>query len=469
MEPITAKNVSLINGVLLGGMEKMSGHDISLLIYTLIAIILLIFLIAKVKWHPFVVLLLTSVILGMLAGMKLPDVADAIQDGVGNTLGSIAVIIGLGTILGKMLAESGGADQIANTLLNKFGERKVHWAMMIVAFIVGIPVFFEVGLVLLIPLVYTVARKSGMSLLKIGIPMVAGLSTVHGLLPPHPAPMIAVEGLNANVAKTILYALIVAIPSVIIAGPVFGSFIAKRISGLEMPKALSEQFSKKDSKELPSFGITLFTILLPVILMLIGSLSDVLEESKTLSEWSGFLGKPIVALLISVIVSFFTLGYARGFNKQQLSSFMGECLAPTATIILVIGGGGAFKNVLITSGVGDAIANLAVNTHISPILFAWLVAALIRVATGSASVAMTTAVGIVAPVLASVNGVNTELIVLAIGSGSLILSHVNDAGFWMVKEFFNMSVAQTLKSWTVMETLLSIVSLIIVLLLSVIV
>ncbi|MBL5799274.1 GntP family permease [Bacillus sporothermodurans] len=445
----------------------MTGHDISLLVYTLLAIIFLIFMIAKVKWHPFVVLLLTSVILGMLAGMKLPDVADAIQNGVGNTLGSIAVIIGLGTILGKMLAESCGADQIANTLLNKFGEKKVHWAMMIVAFIVGIPVFFEVGLVLLIPLVYTVARRSGMSILKIGIPMVAGLSTVHGLLPPHPAPMIAVEGLDANVARTILYALIVGIPSVIIAGPIFGSFIAKRLGHIEMSKELSEQFSKKETNKLPSFGVTIFTVLLPVILMLVGSISGILHENKALAEWSTFLGKPIVALLISVIVSFFTLGYARGFNKKQLSSFMGECLAPTATIILVIGGGGAFKNVLITSGVGDAIANLATNTHISPILFAWLVAALIRVATGSASVAMTTAVGIVAPVIASTHGVNTELIVLAIGSGSLILSHVNDAGFWMVKEFFNMSVSQTLKSWTVMETLLSIVSLIIVLLLSI--
>ncbi|MBL5802582.1 GntP family permease [Heyndrickxia sporothermodurans] len=445
----------------------MTGHDISLLVYTLLAIIFLIFMIAKVKWHPFVVLLLTSVILGMLAGMKLPDVADAIQNGVGNTLGSIAVIIGLGTILGKMLAESGGADQIANTLLNKFGEKKVHWAMMIVAFIVGIPVFFEVGLVLLIPLVYTVARRSGMSILKIGIPMVAGLSTVHGLLPPHPAPMIAVEGLDANVARTILYALIVGIPSVIIAGPIFGSFIAKRLGHIEMSKELSEQFSKKETNKLPSFGVTIFTVLLPVILMLVGSISGILHENKALAEWSTFLGKPIVALLISVIVSFFTLGYARGFNKKQLSSFMGECLAPTATIILVIGGGGAFKNVLITSGVGDAIANLATNTHISPILFAWLVAALIRVATGSASVAMTTAVGIVAPVIASTHGVNTELIVLAIGSGSLILSLVNDAGFWMVKEFFNMSVSQTLKSWTVMETLLSIVSLIIVLLLSI--
>jgi gluconate:H+ symporter, GntP family len=443
-------------------------HQTSLLIYTLVAIIFLIFMIAKVKWHPFVVLLLTSVILGMLAGMKLPDVSDAIQTGVGNTLGSIAVIIGLGTMLGKMMAESGGADQIANTLLNRFGERKVHWAMMIVAFIIGIPVFFEVGLVLLIPLVYTVARKSNMSLLKIGIPLVAGLSTVHGLLPPHPAPMIAVEGLHANVARTILYALIIGIPSAIIAGPIFGSYIAKKIRP-ELPKELSEQFSQKEGRALPSFGTTLITILLPVILMLIGALSGIFHENNVLAEWSAFLGKPIIALLISVVVAFFTLGYSRGFNGKQLSKFMGECLAPTATIILIIGAGGGFKNVLITSGVGDAIAQLAINANISPILFAWLVAALIRVATGSASVAMTTAVGIVAPVLANVHGVNIELIVLAIGSGSLILSHVNDAGFWMVKEFFNMSVSETLKSWTAMETILSVVSLVIILILNVIV
>ncbi|MBE6185596.1 MAG: permease DsdX [Bacillus sp. (in: Bacteria)] len=452
-------------------MESLFGlsHSNSLLIYTLVAIILLIFLIAKVNWHPFISLLVVSVLLGMAAGMKLPAVADAIQDGVGSTLGSIAVIIGLGTMLGKMMAESGGADRIANTLLNKFGERKVHWTMMAVAFIVGIPVFFEVGVVLLIPLLYTIARRTKMSLVKIGIPMLAGLSTVHGLLPPHPAPMIAVEGLHANVAKTILYAIIVGLPPAIIAGPVFGSFIAKRIK-VEPPKQLSEQFSKKDDRKLPSFGTTMITILLPVILMLIGSLSTVFHESSVIAEWSSFLGKPIIALVISVIVSFFTLGYARGFNKKQLSSFMGECLAPTATIILVIGAGGAFKNILITSGVGNAIADLATSANISPILFAWFVAALIRVATGSATVAMTTAVGIVAPVLAHATGsVNIELIVLAIGAGSLILSHVNDAGFWMVKEFFNMTVTQTLKTWTVMETLLSVIALVLILVINAIV
>jgi gluconate:H+ symporter, GntP family len=441
-------------------------HNNSLLIYALIAIIFLIVIIAKTKWHPFIALLVASVILGIIAGMDIPEVADAVQTGVGNTLGSIAIIVGLGTMLGKMMAESGGADRIATTLLDKFGEKKVHWAMMIVAFIVGMPVFFEVGVVLLIPLVYTIAKRTGMSLLKIGIPMVAGLSTVHGLMPPHPAPMIAVQEFDANVAKTILYALIIGIPTAILAGPVFGNFISKRIN-IQAPEALVEQFSNKHERKSPSFGITLITILMPVILMLVGAFGTVFTtEDSVLNEWITFLGKPIIALLVSVVLSFFTLGYSRGFNKEELNQFMSACLAPTASIILIIGAGGAFKNVLIESGVGDAIASLATSFDISPILFAWLVAALIRVATGSATVAMTTAVGIVLPMISTVPDINIELLVLAIGSGSLILSHVNDAGFWMIKEFFNMTVAQTLKSWTVMETVISVVSLILILLLN---
>ena len=444
-------------------------HSNSLLVYALVSIILLIVIIAKTKWHPFISLLVVSVLLGILAGMDIPNVADAVQTGVGNTLGSIALIVGLGTILGKMMAESGGADRIASTLLNRFGERNVHWAMMIVAFIVGMPVFFEVGIVLLVPLVYTIAKRTGMSLLKIGIPMMAGLSTVHGLMPPHPAPMIAVQEFDADIPRTILYALIIGIPTAILAGPVFGNFISSKIK-VTAPEALAEQFSNIHDKKLPGFGITILTILMPVLLMMAGALGTIFTtEGSLFEEWITFFGKPIIALLVSVVFSFFTLGYARGFNKEELSSFMSSCLAPTASIILIIGAGGAFKNILIESGVGDAIAGLATSFDISPILFAWLVAALIRIATGSATVAMTTAVGIVVPIISTVPGVNVELLVLAIGSGSLILSHVNDAGFWMIKEFFNMTVSQTLKSWTALETIISVASLLFILLLDTIV
>lgn len=442
-------------------------HNATLLVWTLIAIVFLIVLISKYKWNPFITLMLSALMLGLLAGMKPADVISSITGGLGGTLGTIAIVIALGTMLGKMMAESGGAERIATTLVDRFGVKRVHWAMMIVGFIVGIPVFFEVGVILLIPIIFTVARKTGMSLLQIGIPILAGLSTVHGLVPPHPAPMIAIDAFKADLGKTILYSLIVGIPTAIIAGPLFGKFIGKRIQ-LEPPTELAEQFSTSKTDRLPGFGITLFTILLPVILMLIGSIANIVDPEGTSSftVFCEFIGHEVIALLISVVFALFSLGFARGFNKHDISRFTSECLAPTATIILIIGGGGAFKQVLINSGVGNAIAEVATHANINVILFAWLVAALIRVATGSATVAMTTAAGIVAPVLALTPGANIELVVLATGAGSLVLSHVNDAGFWMIKEFFNMSVAQTLKTWTVMETLLSVVGLIFILILS---
>ncbi|MFB0846739.1 GntP family permease [Paenibacillus oleatilyticus] len=445
-------------------------HNLTLIIWALLAIVFLVVLIARFKWNPFVTLLISSLLLGFLAGMKPEDIIKAVTGGLGGTLGTIAIVIGLGTMLGKMMAESGGAERIATTLIDRFGEKRVHWAMMVVGFIVGIPVFFEVGVILLIPIVFIVARKTKMSLLQIGIPLLAGLSTVHGLVPPHPAPMIAIAAYNADLGKTILYSILVGLPTAVIAGPLFGKFIGKRLA-VEPPADLAEQFAAKDNRGLPGFGITLFTILLPVLLMLIGSIATIIDPKATsgLTRFSIFIGHEIIALLIAVVFSFFSLGFARGFKKEDISRFASECLAPTATIILIIGAGGAFKQVLINSGVGGAIAAMATQAHVNIIFFAWFVAALIRVATGSATVAMTTAAGIVAPVLALNPGVNVELVVLATGSGSLVLSHVNDAGFWMVKEFFNMSVSQTLKSWTAMETILSVVGLIFILLLSVVV
>ncbi|MGG4102292.1 GntP family permease [Paenibacillus lautus] len=445
-------------------------HNATLMIWTLLTIVFLIVLISKYKWNPFVTLLISALILGLLTGMQPADVITSITGGLGGTLGTIAIVIALGTMLGKMMAESGGAEQIATTLVDRFGEKRVHWSMMIVGFIVGIPVFFEVGVILLIPIVFTVARKTKMSLLHIGIPILAGLSTVHGLVPPHPAPMIAIEAYDANLGMTILYSLLVGIPAAILAGPVFGKFIGKRIR-TEPPEELAEQFSSKAERGLPGFGITLFTILLPVILMLIGSAADIIDPESTsfIAVFCKFIGHEVIALLIAAVFSFFSLGFARGFNKHDLSRFTSECLAPIATIILIIGAGGAFKQVLINSGVGNAIAEIATGANINIILFAWLVAALIRVATGSATVAMTTAAGIVAPVLAMTPGANVELVVLATGAGSIVLSHVNDAGFWMVKEFFNMTVTQTLKSWTVMETILSLTGLVLALVLNVIV
>ncbi|MDU7472141.1 MAG: GntP family permease [Paenibacillus macerans] len=442
-------------------------HNATLLLWTLIVIVFLVLLISKYKWNPFVTLLISALLLGLLAGMKPLDVVSSITGGLGGTLGTIAIVIGLGTMLGKMMAESGGAERIATTLIDRFGEQRVHWAMMLVGFIVGIPVFFEVGVILLIPIVFTVAKKTNMSLLQIGIPILAGLSTVHGLVPPHPAPMIAIDAYGADLGRTILYSLLVGLPVAIIAGPLFGKYIGKRIA-LQPPAELAEQFAVKEGRKPPSFGMTLFTILLPVILMLIGSLASIIDPKATspITLFCEFIGHEIMALLIAVVFSFFSLGYSRGFSKHDISKFTSECLAPIASIVLIIGAGGAFKQVLINSGVGQAIAEMATGANINIIFFSWLVAALIRVATGSATVAMTTAAGIVAPVLALTPGANVELAVLATGAGSIVLSHVNDAGFWMVKEFFNMSVPQTLKSWTAMETILSVVGLVLILILS---
>lgn len=442
-------------------------HAATLLLWTVIAIAFLIVFISKFKWNPFVTLLLSSILLALLAGMQPGDAVTSITKGLGGTLGTIAIVIGLGTMLGKMMAESGGAERIATTLIDRFGDKRVHWAMMLVGFLVGIPVFFEVGVILLIPIVFIVAKKTKMPLLQIGIPVLAGLSTVHGLVPPHPAPMIAIDAYDANLGKTILYSILIGLPVAILAGPLFGKFIGKRIQ-VEPDEKLVEQFAMKEQRTLPGFGITLFTILLPVILMLIGSIASIVDPKATsaFTRFCEFIGHEVIALLIAVVFSFFSLGFARGFSKEQVSKFASDSLAPIAGIVLIIGGGGAFKQVLIDSGVGQAIADLATNAHINVILFAWLVAALIRVATGSATVAMTTSAGIVAPVLAMTPGANVELAVLATGAGSLVLSHVNDAGFWMVKEFFNMSVPQTLKSWTMMETILSVTGLILILIVS---
>jgi GntP family gluconate:H+ symporter len=364
-------------------------------------------------------------------------------------------------MLGKMMAESGGAERIANTMIKAFGEKNVHWAMMTVAFIVGLPVFFEVGFVLLVPIAFNVAKRTGTNMVLVGIPMVAGLSVVHGLIPPHPAALLAVTAYSADIGRTILFALIVGIPTAIIAGPIFGKLISKVVIP-DPDNPLISQFvddSKKD-RELPGFGITLFTILLPVALMLIGSWADLFFAPKTFAnDFLRLIGNSVIALLIATLVSFWTFGRARGFGADQILKFSNECLAPIASITLVVGAGAGFGRILMDGGVSKAIVGIATDAHLSPLILGWFVAALIRVATGSATVAMTTACGIVAPIVSTVGGVRPELMVLATGAGSLILSHVNDGGFWLVKEYFNMTVPQTFKTWTVMETLVSVLAL----------
>jgi len=442
-------------------------HNTSLLLFTLVAVAGLIVLIARFKVNSIVAIVLAALFIGLASGMELPAIMKRFQEGVGSVLGSIAMILGLGNMLGKMMAESGGAERIAFTLIQRFGESRVHWTMMVIAFVVGIPVFFQVGLVLLIPLVFIMAQKTRMPLLQIGIPLVAGLSVMHGLVPPHPGPMVAIEVLKADIGKIIFYSLLVGVPTAILAGPILGKILARRVP-LEASGELAAQFTQKaKEKILPGFAITVFTVLLPVLLMLLATVVDLaLPKTNGLRQIIDFIGHPIVALLIAVLFSFYSLGYACGFNRQQILNFTNDCLAPIAGVVLIIGAGGGFKEILVGSGVGAAIAEQASHWHLSPLFFAWLVAALIRIATGSATVAITTAAGIVAPIVAATPGVNVELLVIAMGAGSLILSHVNDGGFWLVKEYFNMTVTQTLKTWTVMETIISVVALVFTLLLN---
>ncbi|NWA24214.1 GntP family permease [Pseudomonas gingeri] len=445
-------------------------NDTYLLLDALITIIGLILLITHLKVHPFVALTLAAGFLGLTSGMPVSQVMKAFQDGFGGVLGFVGIILGLGTMLGKLMADSGGADQIARTLIRAFGQRRVHWAMMFSAFLVGIPLFFEIGFVLLIPLVLIVARRTGLSLIKIGMPLLAGLSVVHGLVPPHPGPLLAIGVFGADIGKTIFYGLVIGLPTAVIAGPLFGNLISRYVPGTPSPELMAQLTKEPSDDNLPGFGITVITLLLPVALMLLKSFADVVCAADShFRVWMDLIGHPISALLAALLLAFYTFGAARGFSRQQVSKMLDASLAPTAAIVLIVGAGGGFKQMLVAGGVGDVIGHLAVRADISPLLLAWLVAAVIRVATGSATVATITGAGIVAPVIDLIPGVNRELLVLATGAGSLVLSHVNDAGFWLVKQYFNMSVVETFKTWTLMETLLSFVALALIMLLSLVV
>ena len=310
--------------------------DNLLLLYALGAVITLVVLIARFKLHPFIALILVSLAMGAAAGMPPAAAVKAFQDGVGNVLGFIAVVVGLGTMLGKLMAESGAATRIATTLITLFGERRVHWAMMFVAFIVGIPVFFQVGFVLLIPLVFTIARRTGLSLVKIGIPLVAGLSVVHGMLPPHPAAMLAVGAYNADVGLTILYGILVGLPTAALAGPIFATWVAPRIT-LPDDNPMADQLGGESTQEMPSFGISIFTVLVPVILILLATIADLfLPDASSARSALHFVGQPIVALLLALLFSFWSLSRARHFTREELLKFCNDCLAPAAGSMLCL-------------------------------------------------------------------------------------------------------------------------------------
>ncbi|PKR84105.1 GntT/GntP/DsdX family permease [Heyndrickxia camelliae] len=426
------------------------------LVVALLSIIIVIIGVTLFKWHAFISLLVATLFLAIFSGLSLDKIVTSIETGVGGTLGHLVGILALGTILGKLMAESGAGIQVSNFFVRTFGIKRLPWAMLLAGFITGIPVFFEVGILIVLPLVISLHKTSKQNLLLIGLPAIAGLSIAHGLIPPHPGAIAAIGIYNANMGKVLLYSLIIAIPSAILAGPVFAKWITKRITP-EQESGLIKM-EDIDNKKLPGTGISFLVILLPVILMIFSALVPFIGLSGGVKKFFGFIGSPLIALLISVFAAIYFLGFRQGLNKNRMKTLVEECFVPVGSILAIIGAGGGFKQILIDSGVGDTIGEMAQHFSLSPLVLAFIIAGLIRIATGSATVALTTAAGIVSPIIQHMTGVNLELLVIATGAGSLMFSHVNDAGFWMVKEYLGLSVPETLKTWTVLETILSFVA-----------
>lgn len=432
------------------------------LIIISVGILSLFLLIIVFRLNAFIAFIIVSIGIGIGQGMELNSIVISIENGIGNTLGFLVIILGLGAMVGKLVAESGAAQKITNGLINLFGIKNTRTAVMLTGFIVGITMFYSVGFVILVPLVFTVAASTGLSLISIALPMLAALSVTHGFLPPHPAPSALSVMFEADLGKTLLYGILVAIPSIIISGPILAKFIPKVDA-----KPLKEFMASKifEENELPSLSNSLITALLPVILIGFSTiLNSFISPYSFLYSIIKFIGNPVIALLLTVLIGIYTLGIARGNSMEGIMKIFGTAVSGITMVLLIISGAGALKQILIDSGVSNYIGGLLELSSMSPLIIAWLIATLIRFSVGSATVAGLTTAGIVLPLVQS-SGVSPELMVLAIGSGSLMLSHVNDAGFWLFKEYFNLSVKETLSTWTVMETTIGVSGLIGVLIL----
>ncbi|GBR08024.1 permease DsdX [Asaia siamensis] len=420
------------------------------------AILAIVVLIAYFRLNPFIVLFTTSLALALAAGMPADKVVKSFEEGAGHVLGHVGTVIALGTMLGKMLAESGGADRIALTISSWAGRSRVDWAMMVIGLLIGLPVFFEVGFVLLIPLAFVLAARTDTPLLRVALPMGAALSVTHAMIPPHPATLLALSAYHANTGHTIFLGILIGTPIAIIAGPLYARFIAPRVP-LTEENPLAEQFvNREPPKNMPGFGITVFTILSPVVLMLIASIADrVSAPGTSLNTALHFVGNTDIALVLAVILSFYVLGLARGFSRDTILKFTNECLGPTALIMLLVGAGGGFGRELVDSGVSKVITDTALDFNVPILVLGWLLAVIVRVACGSATVAMSTASSIAGPILLKSHGVSPELMVLVTGAGSVAFGPMNDAGFWQIKEYLGLTVPQTIKTWCVIETLIA--------------
>ena len=429
------------------------------LIIIAIGVALLLILMLPLRLNGFIALILVALSVGVLEGMPVMEVVKSIKNGVGGTLGSLALIMGFGAMLGKLLADCGGAQRIATTLIATFGDKKIQWAVTLTGFIVGFALFYEVGFVLLLPLVLTIAATLRISPLYIGIPMAAALSVTHGFLPPHPGPTAIAEIFKADMGRTLLYGTIIGIPTVILAGPMLAKLPFIRAINHPIEEGLynSRQFT---DEQMPSFSVSVFTALIPVILMSIRAVCEMtLAKGNVILPYVEFFGDPVIATLISVLVAVFTFGLLRGRSMAEINTTIVDSIKIIAMMLLIIGGGGAFKQVLVDSGVKVYIEQMMHSSTVSPLIMAWLIAALLRLALGSATVAALTAGGIVFPLIAT-SGVSAELMVIATGAGSVVFSHVNDPGFWLFKEYFNLSITETMKSWSLLETVISVCGLV---------
>jgi gluconate:H+ symporter, GntP family len=436
-------------------------HDTRLMFCVLLAIASIIVLISATKLPPFLSILIGTFIAGVGAGLPPEEVAKAFSKGAGAILGEAGIIIALGSMLGALMAESGAADRIATTLLGLGKGKSLPWVMALVAMVIGLPLFFEVGLVMMVPIIFVMAKRSNQPLLKIAIPALAGMTTLHALMPPHPGPLIAVGALHADLGLTMLLGFCLAVPAVMLAGPIYGNWLSKRLH-VDEPADIGALFSAPPkAPRQPGFGVSLLIILLPVILMLGSTLAKVaLPADSSAGLTLKFLGEPLIALGLAVIGAVICLGWAAGMPRAEVGNTLRKALAPIAVLLLTIGAGGGLKQTLLDAGVSQTISKAAEGAHMPYLLLAWLIAVALRQATGSATVATTTTAGILAPMMAGLAATQSSLVALAIGAGSVFFCHVNDAGFWMVREYFGLQLKQTIWVWSVLQTIVSVVGLV---------
>lgn len=424
-------------------------------IILLAGIVLLIVLITSAKLNAFLAFLIVSILMGLANGMQVHEIVPAMEKGIGDILGSLSIILCMGAMLGKLIAESGAAQKITTGLVDAFGRKYLMWAMVLTAFIIGIPLFFDVSFVLMVPLIITVSKRYNIPVVYIGLPVVAALSITHGYLPPHPAPTALVKQFGADIGLTMLYGVLIAVPAVIIAGPLFATRLKKYMN--KPP----DTFVSKDlpESELPSFFNSLFTTFLPVLLIAVATIcQQLIQQQNIVTKILIDIGDPPVAMVISVIYALYSLGIKRKKPIALLMGHLTDSIKDIAVILLILAGAGAMKEILTETGINTQIAGMLDNFHVHPLLAAWTISAVIRIALGSATIAGLTTAGIIAPIIAT-SGVDPNLMVLATGAGSLIFGHVNDGGFWLFKEYFNLSLKDTFKTWSVMETIVSVVGL----------